>query len=460
VANSVSGSNDLRSIDVPRLFGTDGVRGTAGEYPLDPHTIRRIGAALVRASYHGARSPRLLIGRDTRESGLWIEAALAHGATGEGATVVSAGIVPTPAVAYLTRTAGFDAGIVISASHNPFEDNGIKVFSGRGEKFSERIEREIETIVADASWTAKDGEAAAVEQAELVEAYLDHLRVVIADTTALRGFKLAIDCANGATTSVAERLFESLGFETVVVGNQPDGRNINLRSGSTHPEQLALTVVEHGCRLGVAFDGDGDRAIFISERGEVVNGDAVLLMCARQLQREGRLKHDAVVATVMSNIGLELALREQDIDLVRCSVGDKYVMEEMLNRDLSLGGEQSGHIIFSDYLFTGDGLCTALNVLRTVALTGRTLSDLASDLVSFPQVLLNVRVREKIDLKSVPAIAAVMSRIEARVAGQGRLLVRYSGTEPLLRVMLEGRDESEIHAWAQEIIDVVKEHAG
>ena len=327
--------------------------------------------------------------------------------------------MPTPAVAYLTRTAGFDAGVVISASHNPFEDNGIKVFSGRGEKFTERIEHEIEAIVADTSWTAKEGEAARVEQADLVDAYLDHLRGVIPDQTALRGFKLAIDCGNGATTSVAPRLFESLGCETVVIGNQPDGRNINLQSGSTHPERLARTVVERGCRLGVAFDGDGDRAIFVNERGEVVNGDAVLLMCARQLQREGRLKNDAIVATVMSNIGLELALGEQHIDLVRCAVGDKYVMEEMLARDLSLGGEQSGHIIFSDYLFTGDGLCTALNVLRIVALTGRTLSDLASDLTSYPQVLLNVRVREKVDLASVPAIAAAIARVEARVAGQG-----------------------------------------
>jgi phosphoglucosamine mutase len=436
------------------------VRGTAGQYPLDPSTVRRIGAALVRASFHGAQSPRLLVGRDTRESGEWIETALAHGAAGEGAAVVSAGVVPTPAVAFLTRAAGFDAGVVISASHNPFEDNGIKVFSGGGEKFSERLEHEIEAIVADPSWRASDGDTAAVEQAELVAAYLDHLRAVIPDKTLLRGFKLAIDCANGATTGVAPRLFESLGCALVVIGNQPNGRNINLQSGSTHPEALARAVVERGCGAGVAFDGDGDRAIFISERGEVVNGDAVLLMCAGQLQREGRLKNQAIVATVMSNIGLELALRERHIDLVRCPVGDKYVMEEMLNRDLSLGGEQSGHIIFSDYLFTGDGLCSALNVLRTVVLTGRTLSDLASDLTSYPQVLLNVRVREKVDLRTIPAIAAAIARVEARIAGQGRLLIRYSGTEPLLRVMLEGRDEHELRAWAREIIAVVEEHAG
>src|SRR5207249_10042111 len=236
-----------------------------------------------------------------------------------------------------------------------------------------------------------------------------------------------------------------------VTANEPDGRNINLHCGSTHPESLARMVVDRGCDMGVAFDGDGDRAIFIDHQGRVVDGDAVLLMCGRQLQQEGRLKGNAIVATVMSNIGLELALQTLGITLVRTAVGDKYVMEEMLNRGLSLGGEQSGHIIFSDYLFTGDGLCTALNVLRTVALTGRTLADLAADLTAYPQILMNVRVREKAELKSVPAIADAIARVETRVAGQGRLLVRYSGTEPLLRVMLEGKHQDEIRGWAQEI---------
>jgi len=451
---------------IPRLFGTDGVRGTAGQYPLDPVTVRRLGAALVRAwrERHrpdpGNAGPRILVGRDTRESGGWIEAELAHGASGEGATVTSAGVVPTPAIAYLTRTQGYDAGVVISASHNPFEDNGIKVFSGKGEKFTERDEREVETILADTSWHAKSGEAGAVKSVDLVDAYLDHLRAVFPEASRIKGFLLAIDCANGATTTAAPRLFESLGIPTIVYGDKPDGRNINLGCGSTHPEQLAQLVADCGCQMGVAFDGDGDRAIFVDDRGRIVDGDAVLLMCGRQLQREGRLKGNAIVATVMSNIGLELALKRLGIDLVRCPVGDKYVMEEMLNRGLSLGGEQSGHIIFSDYLFTGDGLCTALNVLRTVALTGRRLADLAADLTTYPQVLLNVRVRERVDLRSVAAIAATIDVIESRVAGQGRLLVRYSGTEPLLRVMLEGRNQDEIRAWAQEIVDVVKEHLG
>jgi phosphoglucosamine mutase len=444
----------------PRLFGTDGVRGTAGQYPLDAATVRRLGAALVRALPHGTESPRLLIGRDTRESGGWIEAELAYGASGEGATVMSAAVVPTPAIAYLTRSEGYHAGVVISASHNPFEDNGIKVFSGSGEKFTEKVEREVEAIVADQSWTASGGEARPLAPANLAGPYLDHLTAVMANEKRPAGFKVALDCANGATTAVASALFERLGVETIVIGNRPDGRNINLRCGSTHPERLAKTVVESGCQMGVAFDGDGDRAIFVDHRGAIVNGDHVLLMCGRQLKAEGRLKGNAVVATVMSNIGLEIALRDLGIALVRCAVGDKYVMEEMLTRDLSLGGEQSGHIIFSDYLFTGDGLCTALNVLRTIARSGRSLADLAGDLVTYPQVLLNVQVREKADLAKVPAITAAIARVESHVAGQGRLLVRYSGTEPLLRIMLEGQSADEIQAWAQEIADVVKEHLG
>ena len=455
------------SIDVPRLFGTDGVRGRAGVAPLDRGTVRRFGAALVRALRRGqapggaaAASPRFLVGRDTRESGAWIEAELAHGATGEGAIVTSAGVVPTPAVAYLTRVEGYDAGVVISASHNPFEDNGIKVFSGRGEKFTERVEREVEAIVADPSWTVSDGSSAVVDEAHLVGAYLDHLRAVFSEAPRVTGMKVAIDCANGATTIVGPALLAGLGLDLTVIGDRPDGRNINLSCGSTHPEALAEAVVRRGCELGIAFDGDGDRAIFVDARGQVVGGDAVLLLCARQLQREGRLKNQAIVATVMSNIGLELALRESDIELVRCPVGDKHVMEAMLARDLSLGGEQSGHVIFSEYLFTGDGLCTALNVLRTMVVTGRTLENLAADLTSYPQVLLNVRVRERVDLSTVPEVAAAMARAERQVAGHGRLLVRYSGTEPLLRVMLEGRDEDEIRALAQEIVDVVRKHLG
>jgi phosphoglucosamine mutase len=443
-----------------RLFGTDGVRGTAGEYPLDVPTIRRIGAALARGLQHGGSPVRFLAGRDTRESGSWIERELAFGIASQGGTLTSAGIVPTPAVAYLTSRMGYTAGVVISASHNPFQDNGIKVFSGAGEKFTETLEEQVEAIVRDESWQIASGDAGPVEQVDYRAEYITHLRRILQPDDRTRGMKIAVDCANGATTTIAPRMFQELGFDVLVVGAAPDGRNINLRCGSTAPELLAKTVVDGGCRLGIAYDGDGDRAIFVDAAGNVVNGDAVMLMCARQMKAEGRLKGNAVVATVMSNIGLEIALRDAGMEIVRCPVGDKYVMEEMMKRDLSLGGEQSGHVIFSEYLFTGDGLATSLNVVRTMAATGRELADLASELVSYPQVLLNLRVEKRVDLKTIPEVAAVLSAIESRLAGNGRLLVRYSGTEPLLRVMLEGRDEAEIRKWGEEIIDAVKQHVG
>jgi phosphoglucosamine mutase len=446
-----------------RLFGTDGVRGKAGEYPLDHETVARLGGALVRAmrpSTGAGRALRFLVGRDTRESGEWIERELARGVHSAGSEITTAGVIPTPAVAYITRAMGFDAGLVISASHNPFEDNGIKVFSGKGQKFTETLEREVEAIIHDKSWSVSGPSGLPVDRTDVIDAYIAHARRALPDPGPLGPFKLAIDTANGATTTVAPRLFRELGFDVDVLSASPDGRNINLNCGSTHPGPLAKSVREQDARMGVAFDGDGDRAIFIDASGRVVDGDAVLLMCARHWKAGGHLKGNAIVATVMSNIGLEIALGESGIELVRCAVGDKYVMEEMIKRDLSIGGEQSGHIIFAEHLFTGDGIVTALSVLRVMAETGRELADLASELVTYPQVLVNVRVREKQDLRSVPAVAGVMERIERRLAGEGRLLVRYSGTEPLLRVMIEGKDQQEIQRWASEIAATVKEHLG
>jgi len=448
-----------------RLFGTDGVRGKAGEYPLDAATVRRLGAALTRALRHGTGPVRFLAGRDTRESGGWIERELAFGVQSQGGSLTSAGIIPTPAVAYLTPRMEYTAGVVISASHNPFEDNGIKVFSGAGEKFTETLEQRVEAIVADDSWAISDvvsggGTEPAVEQVDYRSAYVGHLLEILPPSLRQSDLRIVVDCANGATTTVAPRVFEELGLQAMCIGCEPDGRNINLGCGSTAPQLLARTVVGAGYDLGIAYDGDGDRAIFVDARGRVVDGDAVMLMCAKQMKAENRLKGEAIVATVMSNIGLEIALRDASIGLLRCQVGDKYVMEEMLRRGLVLGGEQSGHVIFSDYLFTGDGLATSLNVLRTMAATRRALADLASDLTTYPQVLLNLRVHQKVELKTIPQVAAVVERVESRLAGNGRLLVRYSGTEPLLRVMLEGRDEQEIRKWGQEIIDAVKEHIG
>jgi phosphoglucosamine mutase len=451
-----------------RLFGTDGVRGKAGEHPLDHETVARLGGALVRALRHQVASHggdpgrplRFLVGRDTRESGDWITRELARGIRSQDAEMTTAGVIPTPAIAYITRALGFDAGIVISASHNPFEDNGIKVFSGRGEKFTEATEREVEAVVADRSWAVGGSVHDPLPETDVVDAYMGHARLALPNPERLAGMKIAIDCANGATTTVAPRLFRALGCDVEVIGATPDGRNINLHCGSTHPQLLAETVRQKGCRLGIAFDGDGDRAIFVDAEGRIVDGDAVLLMCATQMKAQGRLPGDAVVATVMSNIGLELALKDNGIELVRCAVGDKYVMEEMLKRGLALGGEQSGHIIFSEHLFTGDGVATGLNVLRVMADSGRELADLASELVTYPQVLVNVRVRERKDLSRVPEITEAMKRVEGRLAGSGRLLVRYSGTEPLLRIMLEGKDQQEIQSWAAEIAGVVKETLG
>ncbi len=276
----------------------------------------------------------------------------------------------------------------------------------------------------------------------------------------LAGLRLVVDCANGATSAIAPRLLRELGFDLVTLGCEPDGRNINLECGSTKPAAMARAVVAHGCRLGVAFDGDGDRAIFVDASGKIVDGDGVLLLAARHMQATGRLRGNAVVATIMSNIGLEIALRASGIDLVRCPVGDKHVMEELIARGLSLGGEQSGHVIFSDFLFTGDGLVTSLNVLQVMAETGRELGELAGELVTYPQVLVNMRVREKRELRGMPAVAAVLDAVERRLGESGRLVVRYSGTEPLLRVMIEGQDQRQITAWAEEILDTVRRHLG
>src|SRR4051812_3538408 len=440
-----------------KLFGTDGVRGVAGTPPLDPVTVTRLGAALVRVLPHRGAG-RVLVGRDTHESGDWIEQALARGVASQGAQLVSTGIVPTPAVAYLTGSRDFDAGLVISASHNPFQDNGIKIFSGHGQKFDEAQERDIEVLVADPAFLVDPQAPAAVTREDLVDAYLDHARAMLPSPGPLRGARIGLDCANGATATVAPRLFRALGFEVVAIGVEPDGRNINLECGSTHPECLSEVVKKEKLRFGVAFDGDGDRAILIDADGRVVDGDAVLYLCARHMRAGGRLKGDAIVATVMSNIGLEIALREAGIGMLRCPVGDKYVMEELVRRDLALGGEQSGHVIFSEHLFTGDGIVTALAVVRAMVDSGRELSSLAGELVTYPQVLVNVRVKERRALDSVPAVKAVTDAVETRLTGAGRLLIRYSGTEPLLRIMIEGKDQREIQGWADEIASAVRTH--
>ena len=444
-----------------RFFGTDGIRGRAGDPPLDPATVQKIGRAIVRAL--GATAPRVLIGRDTRESGPAIEQHLAAGLAAEGAEVDSAGVIPTPAIAHLARQRsgmrrrGYDLGVVISASHNPYEDNGIKVFGGAGRKFSTELEEKTEAEIERLHGPLLN--APSVRQRDLAGAYLRHLSRSYAGPP-LGGLHLAVDCANGATSFFARPLFEGLGARVTAIHDQPDGRNINRGCGATSPEAVADLARRVGADAGLAFDGDGDRCIMADATGRVIDGDHVLFLAARHLHATDRLKGGAVVATIMSNVGLEVALGKAGIPLVRTAVGDRNVLEEMERRGANLGGEQSGHVIFLDHEPTGDGLLTGLKVLEVMRQSGRPLPELAADLPVYPQVLRNVRVREKKDIEAIPQVRQALDRARTALDGRGRLVVRYSGTEPLLRVMAEGPDEAEVRALTDEIVSRVAEALG
>ena len=445
---------------VSRLFGTDGVRGTPGEPPLDERTLARLGAAIARTRGGSGVPVRVLIGRDTRESGEWITGVLARGIASEAAQITHGGVLSTPAVAFLTRDGGFDAGIVVSASHNPFQDNGFKVITADGEKADDDLEARIATLVADETWAVPDTIAPRAETHPCLDPYVAHTRRLLDGVQTPGDLRIAIDCAHGATSQIAPAVLRSLGLDPVVLHDRPNGRNINLDSGSTHPERLARTVVERGCRLGAAFDGDGDRVVFVDHRGMLVNGNAVLLILARRLSAAGRLHRQGVVATVMSNIALEHALRADGISVHRCAVGDRLVWAEMTRRGIALGGEQSGHIICADHLATGDGLATALMIVRAVVETGRNLAELAADLVPVPQVLLNVPVRQRTALAELPEVSRLIDSAERDLGGEGRVLVRYSGTEPLLRIMIEGPNPAAIQGLAETIADRVRADLG
>jgi phosphoglucosamine mutase len=454
-----------------RLFGTDGIRGTAGVYPLDDRTVAVIGRSLVlNLAGETDRAPRIVIGRDTRESGLQIELALARGALAAGASVQSAGVITTPGIAYITRTTPFDAGIVISASHNPYQDNGIKVFAPSGRKLGDELERRIEADVAAAidqnlELNHQRNELhwidAQVEREKAYEAsYIGYLVTDVGRGLDLEGLRLAVDCANGAASTIAPELFARLGAQVEVLSAQPDGRNINEACGSLHLEGLQRVVIEHGLDLGIAFDGDADRALFVDSSGNLVDGDATLLILAEHLKKRGLLAGDLVVATVMSNIGLEIALRERGIELIRAQVGDRYVLEELLSRGAKLGGEQSGHIIFPDISLAGDGMITAIELLRSVLESGLSLAQLSARMTRYPQLLVNVRVRAKPSLNTLPEVKAESDRIERELHGNGRLLVRYSGTENLARVMIEGKDEVEVREQANRLADAIRRAIG
>ncbi len=444
------------------FFGTDGIRGVAGQYPLNEPTIERIGFSLARElTVRLKRAPQIIIGRDTRESGEWIERALTRGIHAAQASARSAGIIPTPGVAYLTRSLNADAGAVISASHNPYEDNGIKLFSPTGQKLDDAAEQAIERdLKSDTSTSPLITDVIVETEASLKESYLAFLRDEIGAGLNLRNLKIVVDCANGAASEIAPSLFSGLGAELTVINAAPDGRNINLDCGSLHPGKLRQVVIEESAGLGLAFDGDADRLLLVDELGNLVDGDQMLFIMADYLDSRSRLAGNRVVATVMSNLGLELALAERGITLTRTSVGDKYVLDELLKGGGSIGGEQSGHIIFPEISLAGDGMITALEVLRVVTERDSRLGELASGFTRYPQVTINVRVSRKPPLDGVPPIKEAITTLEKEMAGKGRLLVRYSGTENLARVMVEGEEAVKINKHAESIARVIREEIG
>jgi phosphoglucosamine mutase len=447
-----------------KLFGTDGIRGVAGQAPLDPTTIHAVGLALA---HHLGNAPRVLIGQDTRESSDWIAATLTAGLTAGGATVESAGVITTPAVAFLARAHKFAAGIVISASHNPWQDNGIKLFGPDGYKLLDATELAIEAEIFRrlASSTGNWQPATCnlqPNEADRAE-YIRFLLAAVPDLS-LDGRRIVIDCANGAASAIAPQLFAELnangGGEVILTHSSPNGRNINENCGALYPDVVAAEVVKHRASMGITFDGDADRALFADENGNVVNGDAVLLLAARDLTERGLLTNATVVATTMSNMGLEAALKRSQIKMLRAPVGDKYVLEQMLATGAALGGEQSGHIIFSGRSTTGDGLLTALLLLDIVHRSGITLAELTADLKTFPQVIVNVHVREKRPLDSIPTVAAAIAAAELALADSGRVVIRYSGTESLARVMIEAESETLMHHHSQAIANAIRTELG
>ena len=436
-----------------KLFGTDGIRGKAGDPPLDRRHAFALGVALAGWIHDRQLHPSVVIGMDTRESGPWLAGAVAQGLRSRNVTADFAGVVTTPGVAFLARTGDYAAGVMISASHNPFEDNGIKVIDHSGYKLPDEDELGLETAMF--AWLERGDTACdeiLVADESLDRKYIAFLESTI--TERLDGLHLVIDCSNGAASKLAPTLFAELGARVTAIGNTPDGRNINLNCGSLHLEFLREHVLAAKADLGIAFDGDADRALFVTGAGKIVDGDAVMLVTGVAM------KVKTVVATVMSNLGLQKALAEHGIEMIRANVGDKYVLEEMKKRDLMLGGEQSGHIIFRDYSTAGDGMLTALRVLSVVKQSGKTLDELTAGLTEYPQVLVNVRVKERKPLSDLPLVRAQMDAAESAFGETGRILVRFSGTEPLARVMIEGADREMVDMWAHRIADTIKQELG
>jgi phosphoglucosamine mutase len=442
-----------------QLFGTDGIRGVAGESPLDRRTVHAVGLALGKDLMMRGTPGEALIGMDTRESGPWIAAELAAGLAAAGIRSRFAGVVTTPGVAYLTRSDEFSAGIMISASHNPFQDNGIKVFATSGFKLPDAEEHLIEEEIFRVLPGVQPSGAESLEaDPGLDREYLEHLLASI--RTPLDGMTLVLDCGNGAASHLAPDLFRRAGASVHAINATPDGRNINLNCGALHVERLRAEVLARGADAGVAFDGDADRAILVAGSGKIVDGDHVMLIAARQLKADGHLAGNTVVATVMSNLGLERALAAEGIGMVRTPVGDKYVLEEMERRGARLGGEQSGHVIFREYATTGDGMLTALRVFEIAAASGKTLDELTAGLEIYPQRLVNVRVKERRSLEEMPHVNAAIAACNSAFDSRGRVLVRFSGTEPLARVMVEGPDLPLVEEFSRRIADAIRAEIG
>jgi phosphoglucosamine mutase len=446
-----------------KLFGTDGIRAVAGEAPLDPTTIFAAGLALGHSLRNTAIVPKVILGRDTRESGPWIAATLAAGLRQAGARVESAGVITTPAVAFLARTHGFQAGVVISASHNPWRDNGIKLFGADGFKLADAVELAMEEEILHHAAQIEAPDPASLPPVEDNPAFqADYIQFLIdcVPGLSLKGLRIVADCANGAAAAVAPELFRRLGGEVMLLHISPDGRNINDNCGALHPAHVAEEVKARGANLGLTFDGDADRCMLAGTHLNVINGDAILLMAARDLKSRGLLTGDLVVATTMSNMGLEAALKRSGIRMLRAPVGDRYVLEQMLAHKAALGGEQSGHILLPHLATTGDGLLTALVVLDLIARTGKNIDELTADLKVFPQVIVNVKVREKKPLESIPAVAAAIRAAEEELKDSGRVVIRYSGTEALARVMIEAESEEAMRHHANAIADAIRAELG
>jgi phosphoglucosamine mutase len=443
-----------------QLFGTDGIRGVAGEFPLDPATIHAFGLALGADLRHRAPDAAILIGMDTRESGPHIAAQLAAGLADDGVAFLSAGVITTPGVACLVRQKKFSAGMVISASHNPFHDNGVKLFAGTGMKFPDEIEEHLETEIHKHKGreTAPHGVPVPADLS-LDEEYLAYLRGCAIPGANLKGLKVVLDCANGAASLLGPTLFRSLGAEVIAIHDQPNGRNINDSCGSLHPEKLREKVLETRAALGVAFDGDADRAMFVSASGRHIDGDGVLLAVARYFKSIGKLRGSRVIGTTMANLGLERVLEAEGLSLAREPVGDRYVLEEMLRSGANLGGEQSGHIIFLDDATTGDGLLTALKIACLVALRGP-LDELVRGLKVFPQTIVNVQVKSKPPLESLPIVSAAIEKATKALGAAGRVVVRYSGTEPKARVMVEAEHAEDVTLWAETLASAIRTAIG